>query len=541
MSDEAKPSIVGYTFREADIPQPTEKVVKLEVGNYVKHGEDNLYPQEMCQLYYESPIHQGIIGTKVDFITHGGIKVIGVEESEAERIHDNGDSQYTLSELIEELALDQELQEYFVLHYKRGVNGWYVDTISAELCRSSEDLRTIHRSDNWKQAKQSYGKYNYRAIPSIFDIDTNDQSIRECVMYVKSQSKQIKVGEGKRAKLSTNTYPIVKYSGSIPLIQADIEMNYFHFSEAVNGFHSGTIINMNNGKPESEAEKEEIVSDIKGESSDRKSKGGISVVFNDGQEEAVTVESLNGNNLDVRYLATQEYIRQEVLIGHSVQNAALFALETSGKLGNSNGKELESAYIRLMDTWGNKRRKKISAPIVEGLNRLNGTNIGLEWDNSIPEWIKPKSEEEPTSEATLNQMAAEPTPDEMIAMFEKIGRDRNQFTFITSREFETHTTDAEYIADFMSHKFQIELSETDQRILQMVSKGESWTAIKSAVDMDSGAFAARITTLTKEGLIRDWTLTDKGKESVATEELIEVVYTYEKRPEVSGPAILPNG
>jgi len=536
MSNNQKPVPVAYYFREAEIPEPTERVAK---GGWVTCGKNNLYQQEMAQLYYESPIHQGIINTKRDFVTNGGITVVGVDEEQAKAIHKNGLCEYDLDELVEQLELDLEIQEYFVLLFKKHGNKWCVDTLSAELCRPSEDLRFIHYSENWIPTSQTPEKYNYKVYPTLYNTNLNDPLVKEVALYVKSPAKQMKVGEGRKAKLTTQTYPIVRYSGCIPLIQADIEMNYFHFSESVNGFTSGHILNMNNGEPESDEKKRKRSAEIKGESSDRKSKGGLTIVWNDGKEQAAEFITMNGNNNDVRYLATQEYIRQEVLIGHSVQNAALFALETAGKLGNTT--DLEKAYLRLMDTWGSKRRKQISNPIEEGLNKLNGTNIALEWDESIPRWIKDRPEPESTFSSKKPEKTKEEQENEIAQLFAAKGRSREDVTILHSRGFDYEASDSDYIADFISHRFQIDLTERDQRILQLISKGESWIATRDAVGMDSGAFAARITTLKNEGLISEWALTDQGKESVAEEELIEVVYTYELRPDVSGPAILPDG
>ena len=61
----------NYIFREAKIPTPTEK--QKAGQQWVAWGEDNLYPQFLVGLYYNSSIHQGIVNSKVKYISSNGL------------------------------------------------------------------------------------------------------------------------------------------------------------------------------------------------------------------------------------------------------------------------------------------------------------------------------------------------------------------------------------------------------------------------------------------------------------------------------------
>ena len=82
--------LTKYIFREANLPEPIEKVNTQ--NSRVSWGEDNLQPQFLNRLYYENPVHGGIINQKVKFITAGGLSVEGGDAS----VLDNGNSAYSL-------------------------------------------------------------------------------------------------------------------------------------------------------------------------------------------------------------------------------------------------------------------------------------------------------------------------------------------------------------------------------------------------------------------------------------------------------------
>ena len=61
-------------FREANKPEPIEKVDR---SGWIKWGDSNLYPQFLNSMFYDNPVHGGIVNQKVKFITAGGISIEG--------------------------------------------------------------------------------------------------------------------------------------------------------------------------------------------------------------------------------------------------------------------------------------------------------------------------------------------------------------------------------------------------------------------------------------------------------------------------------
>jgi len=564
-------------FRKATIEQPVETVK----DGLVKYGKDNLYPQTLWGYYYDSPIHGGIVNQKQVFVFGDGVEVTGAMAAQNEQIQANEGSRFTLDEVVDSVALDYEVQEYFYLLFKKQPTGlWAVSTLAPELMRPDEHFITFEYSENWGVSSQSLEKTGHRIYPSIFHLSDNDE---QCVMYVKTPAKQVKVG-GKGKKLTTSTFPIPKYNGAINSIVADIQMNKFHLSEVVNGWKNNTIVNLNNGKPDSDEDMRKIVDELSAELTDVENNGGVTFVFNDGQERAVTVENLNGNNNDTRYLLTQEHLKEQIMIAHSVQSPELFAVLITGRLGGNNN--LEEDFNRFMGTYVASRRKTISDALEEGFALLNGwVDLEIVWKDWMPNWIGAQVEgDNPVAEAinsmsplvatklldnlTINEIRAlgslPPVPDgdqiksaipegqpapedsEVIGGFSARGVDRSTLKIIHSTGFNAEPQeDSKFVADYISQAFQVLLSEDQNSILQLINEGESFSAIVTALGASATFVLSNILALKSQGLVQSTDdgleVTPEGMQSITTEEMISVLYTYEKRPEVSGPDILPDG
>ena len=372
----------SYSFREAKVPQPTELVDKSK--SLMKWGADNLYPQFLFKLYYEEPTHGGIINSKVTFITSGGLTCSGCSPSDFETIERNGSNAYSLSDIIPIVARDNEVTDAFVYYFKRSLNGsWYLLPMDVELIRKDENNSNLfHYSEDWSSNKQDEST----AYREIIGIDGIDDQTMECIMYVSSRAKQYNVAEqGKKAALTQNYYPTPIYSGAISSIMANEEMNFFHYSEVVNGFKGGTLLSFNNGEPDNETEENKIIKKVKGEASNRSTQGGLAITWSDGKERAPTVTPLNGNNLDSRYLLTQESLRDSILVAHSVITPALFGIKTAGQLGNT--QELLTGYLVFKDSYVRKRQKQIAESLTYALKTLNGFTGEIEFEDFIPEYL----------------------------------------------------------------------------------------------------------------------------------------------------------
>ena len=546
----------NYIFREAKIPLPIEK--QKAGQTWISWGEQNDYPQFLIGLYYNSSIHQGIVNSKVKYIASSGLDSQTTDVQKWELIKKNGNAPFSLDEISLMVAKDFELLDSFAIMFKKNPISkfWDMHHVSTELIRKGEDSSFFYYSENWKERNQTEEKTGFKKIKNIEDLSLED---KECLLYVSSRSKQHILDE-KTGLLTKSVYPIPSYSGAIKSIMASIEMNYFRYSEVVNSFKGGTMINIPTGAPDNEHDKKKLIAQLKGDASDRDKQGGIVVTFSRGSENAPTVTQINGNNLDQRYLLTQESIIDDIMVGHSVISPTLFSIKTAGQLGGSS--ELETAYQLFMNNYALERQKIITDALQYAHYTLNNFYGEIFFQNK-PLNLSGKTEEisdvakkisvlEPNlqnvvlQKLTVNELRSiaglnpipngnviqqsfknEVSDETVISWFSELGR--TDYKEVFSQEVKDFTKLEMSEKELLSkYSFANDLTADQLKIVEMINNGESYGSIVKAIDKGATYVSRQLVELEKLGMIKGFELTPKGKTNVG-EVSFEVVYQYRER------------
>jgi hypothetical protein len=547
-----------YIFREASLPLPVENQKRGD--SFISWGNDNLYPQFLVSLYYNSSIHQGIVNSKVKYIASSGLDSDTTDKAKWELIKKNGNAPYSLDEIAVMLANDQEILNSFAVLFKKNPISkfWDAHHIPVELIRKSSNEEYYEYSENWKERNQSEEKTGYKLIKSIEALSLQDN---EVLLYVSAKSKQHLVDD-RTKQLTKSVYPIPSYSGCISSILASVEMNYFRYSEVVNGFKGGTIINVPTGEPNNQDEKKKIVAKLKGESSDRDKQGGIVVTFSKSQETAPSVVQINGNNLDQRYLLTQESIVDEIMVGHSVINPALFSVKTAGQLGGT--AELETAYSIFMNNYAQDRQKTITDALEYAhytLNNFVGNIFFIPKHLQLTQQVESKSQIADTidkmspllatsvlANLTINEQRAlaglppivngdvlqgtrqafsEIDENTVLSWFNEFGT--TDYKEIYSQEMKSFKNLEMSEKELLSkYKFADTLTEDQNKIIGLINNGESYGAIVKAIDKGATYVSKQLIELEKLGMIKGFELTPKGQSNVGNVNF-RVVYQYRER------------
>lgn len=522
----------GYFFRNAKLPEPIERVNKAK--GWVEWGKKNTYPQWLTSLLYASGIHSGIINQKVKFVMAGGIEYVGTDADafNAVSVNPEGDR---LADIIRNAAFDFETLESFAYHFKKDIRSgrWYAYPMDVALIRPDETDPWWHYSENWAEDNQSYDKTAYRVIPDISDLLPEDT---ECLVYYKTMAKQYVLDNG---KLTCNYFPVPSYNGAIKDICTSIEISHFHYSETVNGYKGGLLVNFNNGIP-TDAVRREMELVIKAAATNRDTQGGIAFSWNEGKERATTFEQMNGNDLDRRYLTTDESITQKIMVGHSVINPVLWGVKTDNALGGGSD-ELMTAYYIYKENHAIYRQQALAREITRALNILNKLTGEVKFKDYVPNF-SPKAAE-PATVST----PAEPTTEEVLSEFERVGRGRAGFRMLHSRGIEKfdniEASEQEFISSFTGQRFATPLTEVQSRILELISEREKYSDIVRATGLAASQVTKHLIALERAGYIDSSSgkmeITSSGSQAIATKETLRVVYTYEKRPDA--PNLVPGG
>ena len=381
----------SMSFRK-DFVLPVEEQDRM-LG-FIKWGKKNDYPYFLVDLFNGSAWHQGIIKNKTHYIAGGGIEVV---TGNLQRFLQNPFSDFTMDEIVEQLAFDYELFGAFAVKgtwNKEGTRVVRWEYLAIDMIRISADERMYYLSDDWTVQQQSAEKTNLRTIPAL---DENNK-VGSFVIYYKDPSKKGRKEQG--------VYPKPPYNGGITAIQTDVDISKFHMYELQNGFKSGTMITFMDGFPETQEEAESFKNQIKGPASNIENSGDIIITFAPSADQAPRVESLTGNDLDKRYESLESSVQQNILVAHAVVSPSLFGVAPEGSFNAAESAELFEIFKK---TYVDTRQRRIEW-MLNYMIELSG-DIGTVKLRDVkpigvteiaPVAAQPTAIDQPTAEATVD-------------------------------------------------------------------------------------------------------------------------------------------
>lgn len=335
---------------------------------FMKWGVKNDYPFFLIELLHGSAWHQGILKNKTFYISGGGLEVVS---GDARKFLENSFSDFDMNEIVQRLTFDFELFGGMCVKGTWNREGSAVakwEYIPIDMGRLSEDERTLFLSDDWSAMRQTPEDTNYRALPALNEANRDGSFF----IYYKEPAKQAKDEKG--------IYPKPPYVGGITAIQTDVDISKFHMYEIQNGFKAGTLINLASGEPETAEEERRIKEQIKGRTQSVEDAGEIIITFSNGTQDAPTVLSLTGNDLDERYAMTEKSVQQNILVAHSVVAPSLFGIAPTGSFNAAETADLFEIYKM---TYVNSRQKQIEW-LINYMAKLSGTIAQLKLVDVAP-------------------------------------------------------------------------------------------------------------------------------------------------------------
>jgi hypothetical protein len=321
-------------FASQEVPKFLEKKNK----NIVWFGVDNMYPYELIDLYNDSSTHNAIINGKVGYTVGNGLEG-GDLETKKWLSQANIDQDWT--SLMKSLSLDYEIFNGYAIEVIRTKVGNQYHHIDFANIRVGLD-GSIQYADDWitdKGLKNSKPHIQY-----LERYNPRDLEQKRGVIYHVDYRPNLKY------------YPLPVYVGSLAEIKTDVQIGDYWLNEVENGFVGGTLIQHNNGVPETkeEAEKfEKAFQEKFGKATGTK----IVHLFSPAKDNSSEITSLNGNDLHERYIEMSKRVKESIFIGHRVTNPILFGVKEEGQLGARN--ELDLAYEIFTNTYIAERQNTL--------------------------------------------------------------------------------------------------------------------------------------------------------------------------------------
>lgn len=381
-------SVIPLELQQIKLPQFEEKIVTGK--EYVRFGDDNLFPQFLIALCNKSSLHNAIVTSKLNYAFGKGLLLEDVKNASTRLFTVKCNPRDSLDEIYRKCLWDYILFGSFCINVIWDTNKEYISQIyhvDIANIRSGHadrfgDVKAYYYSDNWMKCT---GNDKCKKIDA-FDATNREGSQ---LYYFKDW------------RPGCTYYSLPSYVGCLNSIATDAEITNFHLSHLKNGMCPSKLISFTNGYPTSDEEMK-IKRQLEDLYTGSDAAGKFLLSFTDDPSKVPVISTLSADNLDEQFIQLEESVLQQILSGHKVTSPLLVGIRNGGGLGN-NTEELMTAY----QIFQNTVIIPLQIPVVNALNMLlsftkgyNGgtlqttsvTPVSFTWSESILSQILTKNE-----------------------------------------------------------------------------------------------------------------------------------------------------
>ncbi|MCY3927478.1 MAG: phage portal protein [Acidobacteria bacterium] len=345
-------SIKGSKFEALDLPVIQEQRGK----DYIKFGVDNLFPQQLIELYDSSAMNHTCIDAIQD-----GIYGEGIVEYGGEYINTDGE---TIDNIFEKISLDYTLFGGYALNLIWNKEGtriaeiYHLPFANVRSGKPDEDDRvhSYYYSSDWSQIRK-YKPVEYKSFDPTDNKKDNASQIYYCKDYNPGQE----------------IYPLPAYIGGVNDIQLDARVSRFHNANISNGLAPSMFVQFRNGIPNPE-ERRDIYREIEDTFSGEENAGRFFLAFSEPGKELQVTPIENAN--DEYYIQLEQRITSRILTAHRITSPLLLGIK-DGAGFSSNADEIVTSYSHFMNTVVRPKQTKILNTYGYIL-KLAGFNVKLE-------------------------------------------------------------------------------------------------------------------------------------------------------------------
>ncbi len=461
-------------------------------GKYVEYGEDNAFPFYLVDLFNGSSVHNAIVTGKVNYIVGRGLTVPNdmntLKRAMVEAFVFSPNPYETWNDIFKKIAADYEIYNGFAIEVLNDKNGKISEVYHMDFGRLRvpiDDRNNVMYSDEWLNLQWGMDDFtynrNFRPKTTLLPLFNPNKTQSRSVIYHREYRPNMK------------EYPLPDYIGALQQIRTQIEISNFDLNTIVNGFAGGTMINLYNGMPPEEEQKNAIEQQIYDKAAGSSNGNRILINFADSKDTSgAEILNLMGNDLPDRFAQLEKRVTDSIFIGHKVTSPMLFGVKTEGQLGGRT--EMLNAYELFKETYiqGRQRTllnvvndvfdyKGLGRPIsVEELRPITTelpvidpvTMISLFDREKLKErvsevyGISPSDEQNTTEETQLSMKFEEQFDDAILNYFKNKGVKADDYEVVA--DFQVH-------ADNESVKFEInendfEFADPSEKQLAEIAK-----------------------------------------------------------------------
>ena len=287
--------------------------------SYVRFGHDNLYPQLINQMYYQSPLNGSIINFKTNAVIGGGFEITSGDDSAIQKV-----KEYTFikknkfNKLIRQATKDLIMHGRIVIIVDPTGKDINIKRVGPEKARINAAKTLVTLSDDWSR---QIGMVQYP------------------VYHPTCKTKSVYVYEID-GDAGQDIYPIPQYCSAMNWAFVDGESSYLHKSNIINSIFPSFMIKLAKkfGSQEEINQFKDTIDKAKG----APSAGRIMTFVANDKEQLPEIVAIPTNSNDTLFTQTDERIDANISRAHSI-DPLLMGIRVSGKLGSGN--DIKQSYV----------------------------------------------------------------------------------------------------------------------------------------------------------------------------------------------------
>ena len=403
--------------------QPVEAVEKDNRAGWIDYGFNNLFPQHLITLYYNSPIHNALTNSIAYMIEGQGTGTI-------------------LDNALQGIAFDLKLQGAFVaeviwsMDFTRVVK---INHLPFENCRlaydkDEDEITGIWYSKDWANSRSKKGKPEF--IPAF-----NPSQAEE-------QPRQVIYAHGMMAGSSYYAKP--DYFGALNYVELSYQMGLYHVNNILNGLFPSFIINFLNGIPQKE-EREAIRREWEERLSGASNAGKFLMTFNEDPTRAPSIESFPLSDADKQYQFLSEETAKQIMVGHRVVSPLIHGIRDTTGFGSNKDEMLVG-----MEIFNNQVIKPYQRIITNTFAPILGSDLKIEMNSVFDEVVVVQptvqtAELKKKVVAAENKISAEDSALWLAYLKEKAEYiDEEEWQLLSDEEVTNPEGEEQYRTEFMS-------------------------------------------------------------------------------------------
>jgi len=303
-----------------DITKPYIDSNYVGDGSYVRFGMDNLYPQLIDQMYYQSPLHSSIINYKVDSAVGGGFELeYGDDSAKAQVDYKVFLKKNKIKKLVKAATRDLVMHGRVHLKVFKDDAGkvYKIERIMPSKIRYNKSQKIFWYSDNWMNSD------GFKTYPA-FSLSTLDPISIFSYMNLDDSPGQ-------------DVYPLVKEISIFNWCYLDGQSGTLQKKNIERTIFGSLVI-----KRPKEFESLEEFNDFKKSVENKEGEVVPVLLFAaDGKDNLPDVESFPTHTNDKLFESTDKRIDDKICQGHTI-NPILMGIERPGALGS--GSDIKASF-----------------------------------------------------------------------------------------------------------------------------------------------------------------------------------------------------